>query len=196
MPQFCCSKTRYLDRGLENSGLPRPHYEIPEDLVYRATSGTYELHCASKAFELRPFQCCGFVRCPLNSRFRVSQTMVLRCVRRGAIPQFPRQCYGTTTTNSLRTKPMSRSTSFCVRLEKSCSSTPSKKRTCQYECCLPTLYRGSMSTLIATQHARSYMPLAVRKLVSIFPALTFQKRQFFGTYRLVATNSMRKIGQI
>lgn len=29
----------YPERGLENTGLPRPHYEIPEDLLYRAKSG-------------------------------------------------------------------------------------------------------------------------------------------------------------
>jgi hypothetical protein len=29
----------YRDRGLENSGLPRPHYEIPEELTYRAKTG-------------------------------------------------------------------------------------------------------------------------------------------------------------
>lgn len=29
----------YVERGLENVGLPRPHYEIPEDLLYRAVSG-------------------------------------------------------------------------------------------------------------------------------------------------------------
>jgi hypothetical protein len=34
----------YQDRGLENSGLPRPHYEIPEGLLYRAASGEVLLH--------------------------------------------------------------------------------------------------------------------------------------------------------
>jgi len=34
----------YLDRGLENSGLPRPHYEMPEELVYRAVPGEVLLH--------------------------------------------------------------------------------------------------------------------------------------------------------
>ena len=33
----------YRDRGLENSGLPRPHYEIPEDLTYRAKTGASRL---------------------------------------------------------------------------------------------------------------------------------------------------------
>ena len=34
----------YLDRGLENDGLARPHYEIPEDLVYRAQTGEVLFH--------------------------------------------------------------------------------------------------------------------------------------------------------
>eukprot|EP00049_Salpingoeca_infusionum_P019134 m.360386 g.360386 ORF g.360386 m.360386 type:complete len:396 (+) comp19017_c0_seq1:62-1249(+) len=29
----------YVERGLENAGLPRPHYEVPEDILYRAKSG-------------------------------------------------------------------------------------------------------------------------------------------------------------
>ena len=34
----------YLDRGLENSGLPRPHYTIPEELLYRAKTGEVLVH--------------------------------------------------------------------------------------------------------------------------------------------------------
>lgn len=34
----------YLERGLENTGLPRPHYEIPESLLYRACSGEVLMH--------------------------------------------------------------------------------------------------------------------------------------------------------
>eukprot|EP01050_Picozoa_sp_SAG11_P029265 SAG11_NODE_8172_length_1052_cov_1.072403_2_plen_145_part_00 len=34
----------YPDRGLENSGLPRPHYEIPEELIWRARTGEVLWH--------------------------------------------------------------------------------------------------------------------------------------------------------
>jgi len=34
----------YNEVGLLNSGLPRPHYEIPEDITYRAKSGEVLLH--------------------------------------------------------------------------------------------------------------------------------------------------------
>lgn len=34
----------YTDRGLENSGLARPHYQIPEEIVYRAVSGEVLIH--------------------------------------------------------------------------------------------------------------------------------------------------------
>jgi hypothetical protein len=37
-------QTYYLDRGLENSGLTRPHYEIPENLIYRAVPGEVLIH--------------------------------------------------------------------------------------------------------------------------------------------------------
>lgn len=35
---------RYVDNGLLNCGLPRPHYEIPPDLVYRASPGEVLYH--------------------------------------------------------------------------------------------------------------------------------------------------------
>jgi len=35
---------QYYECGLENSGLPRPHYRIPEELVYRATAGEVLWH--------------------------------------------------------------------------------------------------------------------------------------------------------
>ena len=35
---------RYLECGLQNSGLPRPHYGIPEELIYRARSGEVLFH--------------------------------------------------------------------------------------------------------------------------------------------------------
>jgi len=36
--------SRYTDRGLENCGLPRPHYEIEEKLIYRARPGEVLYH--------------------------------------------------------------------------------------------------------------------------------------------------------
>mmetsp|Transcript_15399 Transcript_15399/g.25141 ORF Transcript_15399/g.25141 Transcript_15399/m.25141 type:complete len:415 (+) Transcript_15399:35-1279(+) len=36
--------SKYTDVGLDNSGLPRPHYAISEDLVYRATPGQVLYH--------------------------------------------------------------------------------------------------------------------------------------------------------
>mmetsp|Transcript_28115 Transcript_28115/g.54685 ORF Transcript_28115/g.54685 Transcript_28115/m.54685 type:complete len:314 (-) Transcript_28115:189-1130(-) len=37
-------QTYYRECGLENSGLPRPHYEMPENLIYRAQTGEVLLH--------------------------------------------------------------------------------------------------------------------------------------------------------
>jgi hypothetical protein len=37
-------QSRYEECGLGNSGLPRPHYVMPEDLVYRAQSGEVLYH--------------------------------------------------------------------------------------------------------------------------------------------------------
>ena len=37
-------QAKYYECGLKNSGLPRPHYGIPEDLVYRAVSGEVLFH--------------------------------------------------------------------------------------------------------------------------------------------------------
>lgn len=37
-------RSLYVDRGLENSGLPRPHYQIPEDMIYRACTGEVLWH--------------------------------------------------------------------------------------------------------------------------------------------------------
>ncbi len=47
-------QTWYRECGLDNSGLPRPHYEIPEDLIYRARSGEVLLHFTHT--EARPGQ--------------------------------------------------------------------------------------------------------------------------------------------
>mmetsp|Transcript_2724 Transcript_2724/g.3347 ORF Transcript_2724/g.3347 Transcript_2724/m.3347 type:complete len:402 (-) Transcript_2724:60-1265(-) len=37
-------QSKYHECGLKNSGLPRPHYRIPEELVYRAVSGEVLFH--------------------------------------------------------------------------------------------------------------------------------------------------------
>lgn len=37
-------QTKYREVGLQNSGLPRPHYEMPEHLLYRAVSGEVLFH--------------------------------------------------------------------------------------------------------------------------------------------------------
>lgn len=37
-------QSKYHECGLQNSGLPRPHYAIPEDLIYRAVSGEVLFH--------------------------------------------------------------------------------------------------------------------------------------------------------
>lgn len=47
-------QTWYNECGLENDGLPRPHYEIPEELLYRARTGEVLVHKSHASKEYGP----------------------------------------------------------------------------------------------------------------------------------------------